>query len=112
MRRESVAASAPLPPMPPSNHGTGIMMTMTMLLLVAFSFNRKQRERKLGMLLERHDEWPGGSERRSERAIVKMVVDSGPAQVRYGLQHDVLVAPRVALRGVSPAVAVSTSHVL
>lgn len=33
------------------------------------------------MLLERHDEWPDGREKRSERAIVKMVVDSGPAQV-------------------------------
>lgn len=41
-----------------------------------------QRARKLGMLLERHDEWPDGREQRSERAIVKMVVDSGPAQVR------------------------------
>ncbi|CAN0039675.1 unnamed protein product [Ectocarpus fasciculatus] len=34
------------------------------------------------MLLERHDEWPDGREKRSERAIVKMVVDSGPAQIR------------------------------
>lgn len=33
------------------------------------------------MLLERHDEWPDGRAQRSERAIVKMVVDSGPAQV-------------------------------
>lgn len=40
-----------------------------------------QRERRLGMLLERHDEWPDGRAQRSERAIVKMVVDSGPAQV-------------------------------
>ncbi|CAB1102962.1 unnamed protein product [Ectocarpus sp. CCAP 1310/34] len=42
----------------------------------------EQRARKLGMLLERHDEWPDGREKRSERAIVKMVVDSGPAQIR------------------------------
>ncbi|CAM9580965.1 unnamed protein product [Sphacelaria rigidula] len=34
------------------------------------------------MLLERHDEWPEGSEMRSERAVVKMVVDNGPAQTR------------------------------
>ena len=40
-----------------------------------------QRERKLGMLLERQDEWPDGRPQRSERAIVKMVVDGGPAQV-------------------------------
>ncbi|CAM9344514.1 unnamed protein product [Scytosiphon promiscuus] len=41
-----------------------------------------ERAKKLGMLLERHDEWPDGREQRSERAIVKMVVDSGPAQIR------------------------------
>lgn len=41
------------------------------------------------MLLERHDEWPDGREQRSERAIVKMVVDSGPAQVRAGFEAGV-----------------------
>lgn len=45
-------------------------------------FLSDQRERQLGMLLERHDEWPEGSEMRSERAVVKMVVDNDPAQVR------------------------------
>ncbi|CAM9773421.1 unnamed protein product [Chrysoparadoxa australica] len=38
--------------------------------------------RKLGMLLERNDEWGRESEQRKERAVVKMVVDDGPAQAR------------------------------
>lgn len=39
------------------------------------------------MLLERHDEWPEGTEARSERAVVKMVVDNGPAQVTGALRR-------------------------
>ena len=50
---------------------------------VCFFLSNQQREQKLGMLLERHDEWPDGREQRSERAIVKMVVDCGPAQVLF-----------------------------
>jgi hypothetical protein len=41
-------------------------------------------EKKLGMLIERHDEWREGSEQRTECAIVKMVVDNGPA-FHYGV---------------------------
>ena len=36
-------------------------------------------EAKLGMLLERQDEWEPGNEMRSELAVVMMVVDGGPA---------------------------------
>ncbi|CAN0387975.1 unnamed protein product [Discosporangium mesarthrocarpum] len=42
------------------------------------------------MLLERQDEWGGGSEARSERAMVKMIVDNGPAQY-----HGVTVGSKV-----------------
>lgn len=55
---------------------------LVLILSLSVSHGRMaQRDRKLGMLLERHDEWPEGSEMRSERAVVKMVVDNGPAQV-------------------------------
>mmetsp|Transcript_2837 Transcript_2837/g.4260 ORF Transcript_2837/g.4260 Transcript_2837/m.4260 type:complete len:471 (+) Transcript_2837:302-1714(+) len=51
-----------------------------------------EADKKLGMLLERKDEWPKGTELRKERAVVILVFDMGPARYQGVTEGSKVIA--------------------